>query len=153
MHYNEIMNDLVILGNLIKEKRLSLNLRMDDIARQAGITRSTLWSIERGSGNYSVSTLFRIMNLLGLSFSFNKDDFDETRERATRVNTKEDKKINRFVIMCVEQYASFVNKDSSLVYKLLNDKGVINELTNDYEDLHGMSSLYLNDYIDSLVRQ
>ena len=33
----------------------------------------------------------------------------------------------------------------------MKEKGVINDLINDYEDLHGMSSVYLNDHISSLL--
>ena len=43
------MNNATLLGKAIKEKRLSLNLRMDDVARDAGITRPTLWAIEKGN--------------------------------------------------------------------------------------------------------
>ena len=31
------------------------------------------------------------------------------------------------------------------------EKGVINELKEDYEDLHGMSTLYINDHISFLL--
>ena len=61
------MKDTVFLGHKIKEKRLALNLRMDDVAKEAGITRPTLWAIEKGTGNYSVSSLFKVMSILGLS--------------------------------------------------------------------------------------
>ena len=49
--------------------------------------------------------------------------------------------------MCVEQYASSVNKPSSVIYKELKAKGIINELKDDYEDMHGMSTLSLNEII------
>ena len=62
-----------------------------------------------------------------------------------------DKKINRFIIMCVEQYSSSVNKSSSEIYREMREKGIIDELTSDYEDLHGMSTMYLNDFIGSLL--
>ena len=41
------------IGRKIKNKRLELNLRMDDVAKRVGITRSTLWSVENGSGYYA----------------------------------------------------------------------------------------------------
>ena len=95
------MNEISLLGKTIKDKRLSLNMRMDDVANKAGITRATLWSIEKGGGNCSISTLLRILDILDLSFSIKNDDNNTFRSRATRINTRLDKKINRFVIMCV----------------------------------------------------
>jgi hypothetical protein len=50
--------------------------------------------------------------------------------------------------MCVEQYALSVNKSSKYVYKALKDKGIIDELSDDYEDMHGMSTHSINEYID-----
>ena len=146
------MENLSVLGTTIKEKRLSLNMRMDDLAKKANITRATLWSIEKGNGNYSITSLFNVMTVLGLSFNVESKENDPvTRNRASRTNTCSDKKINRFVIMCVEQYSNSVNKSSRDVYKKMSEKGVIKELTDDYEDLHGMSSICLNEYIGALL--
>ena len=145
------MENLVLLGNTIKEKRLMLNMTTDVLARKAGVSRQTISFIENGKGNYSIMTLLRIIEILDISLKLNSEDKPINRERATRINTKMSKKINRFIIMCVEQYASFINKQSGYVYKLLSNKGVIDELKEDYEDLHGMSTLYLNNYISGLV--
>lgn len=149
--YNKDMENLVLLGNTIKEKRLMLNMTTDVLARKAGVSRQTISFIENGKGNYSIITLLRIIEILDISLKLNSEDKLTNRERATRINTKMSKKINRFIIMCVEQYASFINKQSGYVYKLLSNKGVIDELKEDYEDLHGMSTLYLNNYISGLV--
>lgn len=145
------MNDLLLIGKVIKARRLSLNMRMDDLANKAGITRSTLWGIEKGTSNCSASTLFKVMNLLDLRFSVSFTETNSNRNRATRANTVLDKKINRFIIMCIEQYAKSTKQSSDVAYKKMNENGVIDELTNDYEDLHGMSTMYLNDYIDALI--
>ena len=50
--------------------------------------------------------------------------------------------------MCVEQYAANINKDSRSTYKLLKEKGIIKELIDDYEDMHGMSIYSINEYIE-----
>lgn len=50
--------------------------------------------------------------------------------------------------MCVEQYAFSVHKGSRDVYSKLNEEGIIKELKDDYEDMHGMSTYSLNEYID-----
>lgn len=145
------MNELSVLGKTIKEKRLLLNLRMDDVAKRADITRATLWSIEKGKGGFSASSLFKVMSILGISLKIDNNQNELVRDRATRINTAHDKKINRFIIMCVEQYAYSTNQSSSVVYKRMLQNGVIDELTNDYEDLHGVSFASLNEYIDSLA--
>ena len=56
------------IGEKIKNKRLQLNLRMDDVAKEVGVTRSTLWSIENGNGNYTIDTLLKLLNFLTFSF-------------------------------------------------------------------------------------
>ena len=145
------MNDLVVIGQTIKDKRLSLNMRMEDLAKKANITRATLWSIEKGDGKCSLSSLINVMNILGLSLNVDNNLEKCRRNRATRLNTLLDKKKNRFIVMCVEQYAKSVNQSSGFIYKQMNEKGIINDLLDDYIDLHGMSTMYLNDYIGSLL--
>ena len=136
------------LGKMIKENRLAQNLRMDDVARKAGISRVTLWSIEKGEGNCSLSSLLRVMDVLGLRMAVeNQCSLERERDRATRANTVLSKKINRFIIMCVEQYALFSGSRSDVIYKEMERKGILDELESDYEDLHGMSAVYLNDYL------
>ena len=49
--------------------------------------------------------------------------------------------------MCIEQYASSVNQGSGDVYTKLNEAGIIDELKEDYEDMHGMSTYSINEYI------
>ena len=142
------MEQLFWLGKMIKENRLAQNLRMDDVARKAGISRVTLWSIEKGEGNCSLSSLLRVMDVLGLRMTVeNQGSLENERARATRANTVLSKKINRFIIMCVEQYALFSGSRSDVIYKEMERKGILDELESDYEDLHGMSTVYLNDYL------
>ena len=141
------MEDKVTIGNKIKNKRLSLNLRMDYLANLVGITRSTLWSIENGIGNYTIDTLLKLLSYLDLSLDIDTVQSDDTRSRATRINRALDKKINRFIVMCVEQYALFINADSRTTYEKLLKAGIIKELTDDYEDMHGMSTYSINEYI------
>lgn len=134
------------IGKKIKNRRLQLNLRMDDVAKKVGISRSTLWSMENGSGNYAIDALLGALNFLDMSFGID-DQEEEKRKRATSANRVLDKKINRFIVMCVEQYASSVNEGSGAVYHKLREEGIVQELTDDYEDMHGMSTYSLNEYI------
>ena len=152
MVYNLIMENKVQIGEIIKNKRLLLNLRMDDVAKQVGITRPTLWSIENGNGNYSIDVLLNLLGKLNLSLDIGVIKTTNNRSRATRANSIIDKKINRFIVMCVEQYASSINSNSKSAYALLNKKGVIKELADDYEDMHGMSTLQINEYISARMQ-
>ena len=145
--YNISMKNKIEIGEKIKNKRLQLNLRMDDVAREIGTTRATLWSIENGNGNYTIDTLLKLLSFLNMSIDIDEQERG-IRRRATRTNSVLDKKINRFIVMCVEQYASHVNQSSSDIYNKLNNNGIIDELKNDYEDMHGMSTYSLNEYID-----
>ena len=135
------------IGTKIKNKRLQQNLRMDEVAKEVGITRSTLWSIESGNGNYTIDTLLKLVSFLNMSIDIGAQE-QGNRIRATRTNSALDKKINRFIVMCVEQYASSVNQGSGFVYDKLNKAGIIDELRDDYEDMHGMSTYSLNEYIN-----
>ena len=146
------MENKVEIGSKIKEQRLYLNLTMDEVCKKVDITRSTLWSIESGKGNYSIDVLLKILELLNISLSLDSSNAEPIRIRASRINTALDKKINRFLIMCIEQYASFTNKSSRDVYVAMSKKGVIKDLIDDYEDMHGMSTYSLNEYIDKRIR-
>ena len=72
--------------------------------------------------------------------------------KQTRPWLETEKIINRFVISCIEQYCSFIDMNSSEVYPQFVKKGIIDILVNDYEDLHGMSTTYINDFIDSVLK-
>lgn len=146
--YNVDMENKFELGRKLKSKRLELNLRMEDVAKEVGVTRSTLWSIENGNGNYTIDTLLRLLSFLNMSIDFDTQEKESGRMRATRTNSALDKKINRFIVMCVEQYASSINQGSGDTYNKLNEAGIIKELLDDYEDMHGMSTYSLNEYID-----
>lgn len=140
------------LGKIIKDKRLSLNLTMDYVASKADITRATLFSIEKGTSNCSLDTILSVLSVLNLDLNINNTSESlSKRERATRINTLLDKNINRFIINCVEHYASYSNQASGFVYKTMYEKGIIDELVSDYEDLHGMSFTWLNNYFDGLI--
>ncbi len=138
------------LGNIIRQKRLNINMTMDECAKKAGITRATLSSIENGTSNCSISTMFNVLDILELSFATSNTK-NANRQRASRINTILNKKINNFIIMCVEEYAAYIDKSSRETYVEMKDKGIIEELKNDYEDLHGFSTLYLNEYISALL--
>ena len=146
------MTQLQQIGQTIKACRLAKNLRMDDVAREANISRVTLFNIEKGFENYSISAIINVLKVLDLYLELgNVITNNPERERATRLVTAFDKKVNHFVVMCVEQYAESVKQPSEIVYKQMKDAGVISYLIKDYEDLHGMSAPFLNQFIGGLL--
>lgn len=138
------------ISKSIKEKRLSLNIRADDLCKEVGISRATLSSIENGNLNCSAYILLRIFDKLGITVDLKNVDSSE-RYRASRINSSYDKKVNRFVVMCIEQYAQHKSFSSKEAYRLMRDNGLINDLKNDYEDFHGMSTSSINQYIDDVI--
>ncbi|MCQ2798210.1 MAG: DUF3791 domain-containing protein [Bacilli bacterium] len=145
------MQELIEIGKEIRQKRLSLNMTMEVVAKKSGITRATLWSIEKGTSNCSIQSLLRVLEALGLTINISNGGYSN-RMRASRINSSLDKKINKFIIECIENYASYASISSGEAYKEMKEKGVLEQLKNGYEDLHGFSFAYLNDYISSLMK-
>ena len=55
--------------------------------------------------------------------------------------------------MCVEKYAESIKEPSELVFKEMKEKGIIEYLVTDYEDLHGMSTAFINQFIGGLLEE
>ncbi|SFM91098.1 DNA-binding transcriptional regulator, XRE-family HTH domain [Izhakiella capsodis] len=58
----------IIAKNLVKE-RLRKGLSQGELARQAGVAKSTLSQLEAGNGNPSIETLWSLCVPLGISFA------------------------------------------------------------------------------------
>jgi len=58
--------DLSEIGIYIKERRVELNLRQEDLSEMAGINMKTIQQIELGTGNPSYQTFAKLFNILGL---------------------------------------------------------------------------------------
>jgi hypothetical protein len=56
-----------------------------------------------------------------------------------------------FITFCLELYAEHKKTSSPEVYQLFNKTGIMELLKTDYEDLHGMSFEYLNQFFDSYL--
>ncbi|MCL2328473.1 MAG: helix-turn-helix domain-containing protein [Bacteroidetes bacterium] len=54
------------LGENIKFARLRRKLTAEQVAERAGISRSTLWQVERGVASVSLGTYAQILFVLGL---------------------------------------------------------------------------------------
>lgn len=71
---NRIMDEL---GERIKLARLRRKLSLEQVSQRAGISRSTLWAIEKGSDSVAIGSYLQVLFVLGLENDFTllaKDD-------------------------------------------------------------------------------
>jgi len=61
----ETQKTLEIMGEQIKMARLRRNLSTELVAERAGISRATLWSVEKGSPTVAIGTYAAVLNALG----------------------------------------------------------------------------------------
>lgn len=59
------------LNEIIKSRRKVLDISQLDLAEMSDLSLATVKDIERGKGNPSLSTVLKIVNVLGLEMSFN----------------------------------------------------------------------------------
>lgn len=57
---------LATVGENLKLARLRRKLTVIQVAERAGITRTTLWQIERGASNVSLAAYAQVLLVLGL---------------------------------------------------------------------------------------
>lgn len=62
-------NDLILLGQSIRNKRLQNGLSQEELAERTHLHRTYIGGIERGERNLSYLNLKKISNALGLSIS------------------------------------------------------------------------------------
>lgn len=55
------------IGQIIKERRVYLNITQKDLAEIVGISLRSLVDIEKGNGNPTIDQLNKILNALGLT--------------------------------------------------------------------------------------
>lgn len=58
------------LKEIMKLRRGVLNLSQQDLAEMAGISLATIKDIERGKGNPSLSTIGKILEVLGIEIEY-----------------------------------------------------------------------------------
>ncbi len=89
---------LATLGENIKLARLRRKLGTEQIAERAGISRKTLWQIEKGAPSVAMGAYFQVLFAMGLEKDFLKLSSDDifgrklqdvgliTKERAPKRN-------------------------------------------------------------------
>ncbi len=58
-----------------------------------------------------------------------------------------------FKTYCIENYAEYKNASSSKIFDLFEKTHLLNHLSEDYEDLHGMSKEFLMNYFDEWLEE
>jgi transcriptional regulator with XRE-family HTH domain len=78
-------NNMDTLGLKLREARQAQNLTLREIARRTGLTASLISQVERGLANPSVSSLYNMAEVLGLSmdYFFNVSGRNETPVQGT----------------------------------------------------------------------
>lgn len=61
---------LMNLRDVMKGRRKILALSQNDLAEMAGVSLATIKDIERGNGNPSLSTVSRIVDVLGMEITY-----------------------------------------------------------------------------------
>ena len=61
----ETQRTLEIMGEQIKMARLRRNLAAELVAERAGISRATLWAVEKGTPTVSIGTYAAVLHALG----------------------------------------------------------------------------------------
>lgn len=69
-------NALIVLGQQIRMARAARGMTADQLAGTAGISRTTLSSIERGSASTSIGNVFNVATIVGVPL-FGVDDPSE----------------------------------------------------------------------------
>lgn len=60
------MPEIARIGNVFSERRIALRLTQQTLADLAGVSRSSVQSLERGSGSISFGSVVEIAEILGL---------------------------------------------------------------------------------------
>jgi transcriptional regulator with XRE-family HTH domain len=58
-----------LVGGRLREARQARGLTLDDVARQAGVTKSFISAVERGETSPSIGSLYRICEVLAVSIA------------------------------------------------------------------------------------
>jgi y4mF family transcriptional regulator len=65
------------IGHIIRQRRMDLSLKQEDLSEMAGVTTKTIFSIESGKGNTSLTTLQKLLEVLGLELFIQIKKTDE----------------------------------------------------------------------------
>jgi transcriptional regulator with XRE-family HTH domain len=65
------MPDIARIGRVFAERRIALRLTQQTLADLAGVSRSSVQSLERGSGSVKFGSVIEIADVLGMHIDVN----------------------------------------------------------------------------------
>lgn len=110
--------DLSLMGSKIKDERKRLNLTLETLSEQIGISRNYLWEIEAGRKTPALNTLFN----LGVTLNVSIDYLLGTSAEKKRISgkspaTERDLEIAR-IMKALNEYEA---KELSLISNVIRD--------------------------------
>lgn len=64
--YPKMAKTLAMMGEQIRLARLRRKISVDTVTNRAGISRSTVWKIEKGDPSVSIGAYTRVLNAIGM---------------------------------------------------------------------------------------
>lgn len=64
--------DILTIAKIIRETRHKLDIRQEDLCKMAGITRPTLYMIEKGNNKTIYNNLKKVLDILGFEITIRK---------------------------------------------------------------------------------
>ena len=61
--------DIKEIGKIIRERRVFLNVKQEDLAEISGVAIKTIYAIESGKANPSAQTLIKLLQVLGMEIN------------------------------------------------------------------------------------
>lgn len=78
---------LTVLGKLIRVSRAERKLKAQELADRAGISRTTLYNIEKGAPGPEIGIVFEVASILGIRL-FDYDERSTLKGQMTRLDEK-----------------------------------------------------------------
>ncbi|SIQ89068.1 DNA-binding transcriptional regulator, XRE-family HTH domain [Rhizobium sp. RU33A] len=78
---------LLVLGKLIRVNRTERGLTAQELADRAGISRTTLFNIEKGSPGPEIGIVFEVASIVGIRL-FDHDERNTLKARMTYLDEK-----------------------------------------------------------------
>lgn len=87
--YSRVTRDaLIVLGKLIRISRTERGLTAQELAERAGISRTTLFNIEKGSPGPEIGIVFEVASIVGIRL-FDHDERNTLKARMTYLDEKQ----------------------------------------------------------------
>ncbi len=64
--YPKMAKTLAMVGEQIRLARLRRRISVDTVTNRAGVSRSTVWKIEKGDPSVSIGAYTRVLNAIGM---------------------------------------------------------------------------------------